>query len=243
MNLQTENLIFKAYFKGNEVYIFILLEFQSTVDRFMTLRMLRYITELYEYLNRSYKLKKLPAVFPIMLYNGEKRWTAPEELSILIEESIPEKYIPRFSYYKIAENEFGKDFLKGIKNSVAALFYTENCSSEELQHEIDTIVDLLQTEKPGETALFINWFKYMFSHREELVDEVKGLDEVKSMLRTSLKKEREQLKKEGIQEGIQVGILVEKRKTAANLLKEKMPVSKISEITGLPVDEIKKLIG
>jgi predicted transposase/invertase (TIGR01784 family) len=67
------DLIYKAKFKGNDVYIFILLEFQSTVDRFMSLRILRYITELYEYLVKGYKLKTLPAVFPVMLYNGEKR--------------------------------------------------------------------------------------------------------------------------------------------------------------------------
>ncbi len=86
--------------------------------------MIHYIVELYEYLVKNHNLKTLPAVFPIMLYNGEKRWTAPEELNILIEKSIPEKYIPGFRYYKIAENEFGKEFLKTLKNSVGALFYT-----------------------------------------------------------------------------------------------------------------------
>jgi hypothetical protein len=84
--------------------------------------MLRYIAELYEHLIRNHKLSRLPAVFPVMLYNGEKRWTAPEELNILIENSIPEKYIPCFRYYKIAVNEFSKDFLIKLNNTVAALF-------------------------------------------------------------------------------------------------------------------------
>src|SRR5512145_2178580 len=87
------DLVYRARLKEREVYIFILLEFQSTVDRFMALRMLRYITELYEYLVKNLRLKKLPAVFPVMLYNGEKRWTAPEELDNLIEKTIPQIYI------------------------------------------------------------------------------------------------------------------------------------------------------
>lgn len=235
------DLIYKAKFSGNDIYIFILIEFQSTVDRFMALRMLRYITELYEDLVKNQKFKTLPAVFPVMLYNGEKRWTAPEDISILIQNSISEKYIPGFSYYKIAENEFSKEFLKSLNNSVGALFYTENCSEKELQHEIDTIVDLFRTEKPEEIALFVNWFKYMFQDRKELVEEVQEMEEVKSMLRTSIKKYGKQLLQEGKLEGIQEGIQKEKRDTAKKLLKENMTVKKISGITGLSVEEVEKL--
>lgn len=231
------DLIYKVKFKGKDIYIFLLLEFQSTVDRFMSLRMLRYITELYEDLVKNQKLKTLPAVFPVMLYNGEKRWTAPEELSNLIENSIPEKYIPRFRYYKIAENEFTKNFLKSIKNVVGALFYTENCSGEELQHEIDIIVELLKTEKPDEISLFIKWFKHMFQERKELIEEVKGIEEVNTMLRTSLKKYSKKIAHEAKMEGVIEG----KRETARNLLKDNMPVKKISEITGLPVKDIENL--
>jgi predicted transposase/invertase (TIGR01784 family) len=235
------DLIYKAKFEGKDLYIFILLEFQSTVDRFMALRMLRYITELYEYLVRNQKLKKLPAVFPVMLYNGEKKWTAPEELNTLIENSIPKQYIPEFRYYKIAENEFSKDFLISLNNSVAALFYTENCSGEELQHEIDNIAELLKSEKPVELSLFINWFAYMFQDRAELVEEIKGIEEVKSMLRTSIKKYGKQLLQEGIQEGIEKGIRKKAVETARILLFKKMPLNEIAEITGLTTEEIKML--
>lgn len=247
------DLIYKAFFRKREVYIFILLEFQSTVDRFMALRMLRYITELYEHLIKNFKIKKLPAVFPVMLYNGEKRWTAPEELNKLIESSIPELYIPQFKYYKIAENEFSKDFLKKMRNSVAALFYTENCSGEELRKEIKTVVRLLKSEKPAEITLFINWFKYMFDDRKDLVEEIQGINEVKSMLRTSIKKIKEEAVKEGLEKGLQKGLEKglqkgilkgEQKKVyemAKAMLNKKMSVIDISEITGLSVREIEKL--
>lgn len=236
------DLIYKVKFKNKDIYIFILLEFQSTVDRFMALRMLRYITELYQDLLKNHKLKTLPAVFPLMLYNGEKKWTAPEELNILIKSSIPDKYIPHFKYFKIAENEFSKDFLKKMKNSVAALFFTENCSNEELNKEIETVVRLLKTEKSAEITLFINWFKHMFEDKKELVEEVKGLVEVKSMLRTSIKKLKEDAIKDGLQKGILKGEHQKAIQTAKALLKEKMTLEKISEITGISVKEIKKLI-
>src|SRR5512145_2801156 len=87
LSSRESDLVYKVKFRNRELYIFIFLEFQSTVDRFMALRMLRYITELYEYLVKNRKFRTLPAVFPVVLYNGEKRWTAPLEMNKLIEKS------------------------------------------------------------------------------------------------------------------------------------------------------------
>ena len=227
------DIIYRVKFNNRDVYIFILLEFQSTVDRFMALRMLRYILELYEYLVRNHKLKKLPAVFPVMLYNGEKRWTAPKDLDNLIEDSIPGQYIPHFRYYKIAENEFDREFLMKLNNAVAALFYSENCQGKELQHKISIIVELIRGEKPEEFKMFTNWLTYRWPGNAKLVDEIKSIDEVKTMLSTSLKKYSKELIREGIEKG--------KTDTAKAMLTRKMPLKEISEITGLPLSQIEKL--
>jgi len=42
------DIIWKVAFRGKPVYIFLLLEFQSSPDRWMPLRFLRYIVELYQ---------------------------------------------------------------------------------------------------------------------------------------------------------------------------------------------------
>ena len=252
-NERESDLIYKAEFNGQELYIFILLEFQSTVDRFMSLRMLHYIVELYEDLLKNHRIKTLPAVFPVMLYNGKKRWTAPEGLSILIENTIPAEYMPSFRYYKIAENEFDKNFLKSLKNAVAALFYIENCSEGGLEKEIKTIMQLLKREKPAELTQFVNWFKHMMHDKTELVEEVKGLEEVDSMLSTIVKQMEKKAEKIGIEKGIQRGIrrglqkglqkgkLEGKLETAKAMVERKMSVEDIAEITGLSAAEIEKL--
>jgi len=41
------DIIYKVRYQGSEAYIFLLIEFQSTVDRFMALRVLHYICKLY----------------------------------------------------------------------------------------------------------------------------------------------------------------------------------------------------
>ncbi len=233
------DMIYRVRLREDELYVFILLEFQSTVDRFMSLRMMRYIAELYEYLVKNYMLKKLPAVFPVMLYNGEKRWTAPQELNNLIEKTVPDAYIPRFRYYKIAENEFSREFLKRMNNATAALFYAENCKTGELIDEIETIAGILKNERPEEVRLFINWFRHVFKDNRELTEDIKDEHEVKTMLRSSVEK----LADNARLEGKKAGRLEGKLETAKALLREKMTPEKVAKVTGLPVEKIKKLKG
>lgn len=76
------DMIWKVNFKGNDLYIYLLIEFQSTVDKFMALRFGSYIFEFYKWLIRQKSTDKLPAVFPILIYNGNRRWTAKENIKI-----------------------------------------------------------------------------------------------------------------------------------------------------------------
>ena len=56
------------------LYVYLLLEFQSSVDRFMAVRLLTYIGLLYQNLCAAGEIapgERLPPVLPIVLYNGE----------------------------------------------------------------------------------------------------------------------------------------------------------------------------
>ncbi|MBL1353751.1 MAG: Rpn family recombination-promoting nuclease/putative transposase [Zetaproteobacteria bacterium] len=70
---------------GDE-WIYILIEFQSTVDRFMAVRLMTYIGLLYQNLIRTKQLPKsgkLPPVFPLLLYNGKQPWNSATALQDL----------------------------------------------------------------------------------------------------------------------------------------------------------------
>jgi predicted transposase/invertase (TIGR01784 family) len=63
---ETESdLIYKLKLNGQDVFIYVLLEFQSSVDRFISVRILNYITSLYVSLIKSGQIKeKLPPSIP-----------------------------------------------------------------------------------------------------------------------------------------------------------------------------------
>ena len=72
---------------GEWLYLLVLLEFQSTVDRRMALRILSYTAQTYEKLLRGEQAPaggKLPPMLPVVVYNRPPRWSAPLEMEELV---------------------------------------------------------------------------------------------------------------------------------------------------------------
>ena len=211
---ETESdLIYKIQFQDREVYIYILIEFQSTVDPFMALRVLNYITNFYmDFLVNNKSVKKLPAVFPIVLYNGEARWTAPVNLSELIEQTPPlGAFALDFQYFLIAENQYSQEALLNIRNIVSTLFLAESYYDVKVL-EVE-LLNLFSSESDKQAvSLFLNWFKQLAFHGRLESEDYESLEsiyrteeEVKTMLVTALEREREQIFQNGLREGEQKG--------------------------------------
>jgi|SRR5882724_13074418 len=90
--------VWRLRWRGGErgwLYLYLLLEFQSTPDLFMAVRLLGYVALLLADLVRTKVATPalgLPAVLSIVLYNGKRRWSAPPELASLfrLETCAPE---------------------------------------------------------------------------------------------------------------------------------------------------------
>lgn len=242
-----------------EVYFYVLIEFQSTVQRFMVLRVLHYITSLYLDHLLTYGVKEtlqLPAVLPILLYNGDESWTAPTALRDLIADYPPlGNYHPHFEYLKIAENEFSLGRLLGIRNLISALFIVEAHYDLSLLEEL---VLALYDEEPDREAiyLFLNWLKQLALYGKidenaygSLARAVQNKEEVKSMFLTAFEREkakvRDAARKEGLDEGHKEGHKEGRKEQATQialtmLTRGFMP-EQIADLTGLPVEVVLQL--
>ncbi|WP_459478019.1 Rpn family recombination-promoting nuclease/putative transposase [Clostridium saccharoperbutylacetonicum] len=89
------DIVYKANIEGREVIFYILLEFQSTVDYRMPLRLLFYINEIFrEHIKnlsvedrKNKKGFKVPAIVPIVLYNSIRAWNAPKYFKDIVNNS------------------------------------------------------------------------------------------------------------------------------------------------------------
>ena len=125
-----DDAIWRVRCREEWIYVYILIEFQSTVDRFMAVRLMTYIGLLYQDLIRTGQLLengKLPPVFPLVLYNGKQPWSSATSLQDLIRE-VPgglSRYRPTLTYLLLDES---RHQLQGVPadNLVAAIFRLEH---------------------------------------------------------------------------------------------------------------------
>ncbi len=78
--------------------------------------------------------------------------------------------------------------------------------------------------------------------KEKIIKIMESSENRRDMMLTLSQELKRRGFEKGLQAGRQEGILEGKLETAEALLKEKMPVEKIAQITGLPLKDIKKLV-
>jgi len=161
-----DDVIWKVRIGESWVYLYILLEFQSTVDRFMAVRLLTYTGLLYQDLLKSGQVKgkqKLPPVFPLVLYNGEKRWNAATSIADLIAAAPSglQRYLPQYRYLVIDEGSYREQELAELKNLVTALFRLEHSNEpEDVLQLIKQMNAWLQTPETKDLRrAFVIWIK------------------------------------------------------------------------------------
>ncbi len=73
---------------GNEAFIYVVFEHQSSFDATMPLRMLRYMVGVWERWQRQHEgVKTLPIVLPVLLHHGNGKWKAAPELASMLDGS------------------------------------------------------------------------------------------------------------------------------------------------------------
>jgi len=235
------------------IYLCLLIEFQSTVQRFMSLRSLQYKCNFYmDFVlsNKDIRGLLLPAMFQLVLYNGDDKWTAPDHLDQLIESEIDlGEYALHFQHLVIAENAYGKEWLAKIDNIIATLFLAE--VHYDLPLLLEKLLSLYDAEPDRQALmLFINWFRQLATHGRlknsdfaQIEEQDLSREEVKSMLIKALERERDALRQEGIDIGRKEGIEERNRQVAQAMTANGFALPTIAQLLELPLAAVEKLLA
>jgi predicted transposase YdaD len=215
--------------QGKDVFLYVLIEQQSTVDYSLAFRILIYMGEIWTdfYKNTEEKLRRQkrfrwPAIFPIVLYNGAGTWTAAASLIELIEHGeVFKDFIPNFKYHLVDVSHYEESTLKQMGNSLAGVFLLEQerDSKEQLEMALKEALEIVNNEPDEELwKAIIEWIvvKLKREFPEKMGEVLDDLDfakhsrkEIKSMLETMPKKLFTLGKQEGIRDSI-IEVLEEK---------------------------------
>ena len=205
------------------LYLLVLLEFQSTVDRHMAARILAYTARMYLKLIRGGELPsggKLPPVLPVVIYNGERRWWAPVEVGETIASAGPAlgPFQPRQRYLLIDEHALRVEDLPA-DNVVSAQIELEQGSISELGPVLQRLSVLLSSpEHASLRRAFAELTRHMVSrsasarsHPElasalRAAEETGGLSAMGSLLATRIDEYIEASVAKGIEERLAQGV-------------------------------------
>ncbi len=142
-----DDIIWRVKCKDQWFYVYLLIEFQSTVDPWMAVRIMTYVGLLYQDLIKAEVVKNgepLPPVFPLVLYNGPDAWNARQEIAELIAPtpSVLAKYRPRLRYFLVDEGRVPREMFQGDSPAAHLVRMERSDAPEDLRKAIRSFSDI-----------------------------------------------------------------------------------------------------
>ena len=235
-------------------YVHVLIEHQSSPDRLMAFRLMRYaVAAMQRHLDAGHKT--LPLVIPILFYQG-KRSPYPHTMNWLQLFSEPERADELYSgYFPLVDVTVIPDEEIMNHRSMAALtLLQKHIRQRDLNEFLDQLVTLMLTEfmtgqqvlalvnymiQAGETpdaeAIIRELAQRVPQHEDKLMTIAQQLEQ------KGLEKGLEKGRQEGRQEGMLLGVREASLQIARNLLDNGMDRMSVMQMTGLSEDDLKQI--
>jgi predicted transposase/invertase (TIGR01784 family) len=258
------DLLYSAKFGKNQGYIYILFEHLSSPDKKIAFRLLKYMINIMDY-HLLYN-KKLPLVFPIILYTGKNNQIHSIDIFDLFgEEKELARSILLNPYYILNINNIKETdlehqhYLATMVKAYKCRFYKEYKIAKSL------IPHLNQIDKIPDLDYITSTIKYI-TETSDIVDYNRFFNEIYNNLSKKTEEEimtiADRLRQEGIERGMergmQQGILQDMQQgkhegkvegkhealeqVALTLVEMGKPIPEIAKITKLPTEKIEALI-
>lgn len=163
--------IWRIKVEGQWAYLYLLIEFQSTVYRYMPVRIMQYVSLLHQDLlaaNHTWPNGLLPPILPIVLYCGDAPWNAPTNMAELVPPlpSTLSAFDPQLRFWLIDQGRHHA--LAAEDNLLTAMMGAAHAqSADELYQALEKMHILLQNN----TKLFKSvkdWLQTLASQSQRL---------------------------------------------------------------------------
>jgi predicted transposase/invertase (TIGR01784 family) len=227
MKKREDDVVWSIELKGQRIYLYLLLEFQASIDKGMPVRMMQYVAALYDHLVRSKTVDPadgLPPVLPIVIYNGDTRWKHSPEVFDLIQPhpAVLTEFQPKLKFWLLDEGRFSAEYLEGLQRVMAAIFRMEHTHDTDDAKRAIRYLGQAVAQSPFKQTIdraVMQWMQYRLSRKmpglplPELDDMLKGTE----MLETNI----DQWKAKAVAEGLQIGKLEGEARALQRLLSQR----------------------
>jgi len=229
------DLLFTVRLRSRPALIHLLFEHQSSVDRWMPLRLLEYMVRIWRaHLAQNARARTLPPIIPIVLHHSDQGWTATTAFEDLFEiepalREVLSGHIPRFRFLledlsRTSDEELRRRAHGAAKLVLACLRHARNISEVvEKPEDWDRVVEEIAAAPHGVHALRAA-LRYMFEVSNSI--EVRHIQRFFERARHTAVQEEivtlaEQLIEQGHLAGLEKGRAEGARKALVAVLREK----------------------
>ena len=198
------------------LYVLVLLEFQSTTDEIMALRVLQYTAMLYHELLRSRMAKagELPPVLPVVLYNGDAEWRAARDVRELIADVGPNLalYQPSQHHIVLDQRRASADDMHLRRLTRAVVLLEQSRSPDDLAEVVRLLREWPALGRDELKRAFADWLWVLWRRLDRSPDEPTApppeltLEDVAMTLEERVIGWREAAVQEGVEQGIRQGL-------------------------------------
>ena len=245
------DLIYHVVMEEREIYFYILLEFQSMPDKRMPVRLFSYLLLFYEQMIKHSQKGKLPAVFPMVLYNGEKPWNVPHDIREAVDGGvIPEQYLLKGKYYLLDENSVAEQRIEELHNLAAAVvYYEQHRRTDDMKLALKSMLELLKGEDFDEIRQVMLWALRITGKKfnEEDINSLRTFQDGEEYMEAVTSQWEINIRNKALEEGRQeLQKVQEESRQKLNSIVRSMKLrgfetSLISEITGLSEERIRRI--
>jgi predicted transposase/invertase (TIGR01784 family) len=255
------DILYRVKKRDLDVIFFVLLELQSTVDFSMPIRLLSYMVEIWwKILDETPEAEverkdfRLPAIVPMVLYNGPEPWTVKRNFKEI--QSAYQQFgdhLLDFRYVLFDVHRYNDPELLEDANVVASVFFLDKrITWPEAVARLGQLADIIGQFPDNDFRWFTKWVNYSFIPRlpkaiQEKVSSIllnatpQEVEKMVSNLGLALEDALRDAKTEGERDGMLKGERQGMLKVARNMILRNMDVNAISDVTGLSLSEIEEL--
>ena len=258
LKLSQTDVLFKAQFEGKPVYFYILAEHESQVDSLIAFWLMKYMISIWDYHIKQHpgnKALPLPFILPLVFYTGGGDYNAQRQFWKLFgDHSLLMKETLEYPFHLIEVDKLPEKAMTSHIFAGTMAFIMRKHFRTHLNQEIRKIISNLNALEHCEHHRFVlELIKYMLNIDEKHTNINELLDILQNQMSPAVEKEIMSLAEKLIEQGIEKGKLEgkldgiregEQKKEieiAERMLVEGSEPVFIAKVTGLSIEQIKKL--
>ena len=244
------DVLFSVEWKNKQKgYLYFHCEHQSEVDQFITIRVLKYMVEIFEMHQKKYPKEKLaPLIYPTLIYTGKQKYTAPLSYAEILgdiemaKECFPATKLNMIDVYRMQPEQIQADIKEN--RQFGMFFYAmKNIHAKDIFEAMKNVEPKLKDlgDEFQDLHFYLSLVYYVLTEAKNTVNKDKLITLFTKCVREQYKGEVMTIADQIRQEGEAIGIEKERIAIIKNMLENNMSIDIISTATKVSPNKIEEL--